>query len=415
MHKVPAITRLIFLPGLSAGSIGLVLDDDQVVWGDCARSALTPPFSDLDAQTSIEQVVAPALVGSKLGEFRKLAGIIENLTESVTREESIPEPEKDDRSEGISRRALLTGRIRAETPPPSPSPTRLVTSEQPLHPAIRYGVSQALLAAVALTQNRSMAELLTDEYDLPRPTTTVPLHAQLDTDQPLESLPQPSPHIESLGYTVPKGDPAEILGANGVILQRFLRILKDKVVATPGWEHHPALHIDLRGGLGQLYGRETGKMLGALYGLEQAAKPLPLRIENAIDHANAGDSASLIAELQSYIRMRNMQVDLVAGDIDTLETARFFAQADAYPILTVTPARLGGLAQSAEAVLACRANGKRIILSADSGDSVGSLQVLSQVALGLQADFVGVSSGCDNPTLVYGEMGRVLVEMGVQG
>ncbi len=79
-------------------------------------------------------------------------------------------------------------------------------------PSLRYGLSQALLTAVAQEQGIGIAEVIAREYGLPRPTAVVPLLAQLDTNRPLESLPQPSSHIAALSYTVPAGDPAEISG-----------------------------------------------------------------------------------------------------------------------------------------------------------------------------------------------------------
>jgi hypothetical protein len=137
-----------------------------------------------------------------------------------------------------------------------------------------------------------------------------------------------------------------------------------------------------------------------------------LRIENPIDHAD--ESASLIAELQGYMHMRKMQVELVAGDIDSLDTALFLARADGYSLLHGAPARLGGFSQAAEALLVCREHGKRIMLSAAPGDTARSLQVLAQAALGLGTDWVGVSTGCDYPALVYGEIRRALVAVGVR-
>jgi len=419
---ISTISRLLFAPGLDSssqagrfvGSVGVVLDDRYVVWGDCVCSAEATPLSTVAARESIESVVSPALVGCKLEGFRGLAGAIESLTEIVTAEEPIPTTEEDSQTDGISRRDLLTGRLRAEARPPSPPPTRFVTSGQPLHPALRYGLSQALLAAVAQDQGLSIAEVIAHEYNLSRPTA-VPLLAQLDTNRPLESLPQPSPHITALGYTVPPGDPADILGDNGVILQRFLRILKERVMAMPGWDTLPRIHVDLRGGLGELYGNNTGQMLGALVGLETSVRPLLLLIEHPIGGDSLPEINAKTRELQEFLRFRKVDVELAAGNIGTLETARTCAQADACTLLNVTPARVGGLAQSAEAVLACRENDKFVMLSADPGDSARSLQVLSQVALGLQADFVGVSAECDDITLVHGEMERALVEMRVRG
>ena len=286
------ITRLLVAPGLevttragrSVCSVGLVLDDKRVVWGDCVHSESTIPLSLERAGESIEKMISPALVERRLEGFRTVSGIIESLRESVLKEELTALPAEESQLDGISRREFITGRLRAESQPPSPP--RLISTEQSLHPALRYGISQALLQAVALDCGISVPEVIVREYKLPCPTAVIPLLAQLDTDRPLETLPMPSPSIVALGYIVPKGDPAEILGDNGVILQRFIRMMKEKMVAMPGWDSLPRFHIDLRGGLGALYGNNIGQMLGALVGLEMAAKPMRLLIENA----DTGDS-----------------------------------------------------------------------------------------------------------------------------
>ncbi len=184
----------------------------------------------------------------------------------------------------------------------------------------------------------------------------------------------------------------------------------------PGWDKPPSIHIDLRGGLGKLYGNNIGRMLGALVGLEISIRPLHLRIENPIEDDSLAEVIASTRGLQEFLRFRKMDVALVAGNIDTLEAVQSMAQADVYSVLNVTPARLGGLWRSAEAVLACRAHGQRIMLNTDSGKSARSLQVLSQVALGLHPDFLGASAaGCNNFAQVNGEMQRALMEIEVRG
>ena len=55
--------------------------------------------------------------------------------------------------------------------------------DSPLHTAVRYGVSQAVLAAVAHGPRRTMAEVVRDEYDTGAPLLPVPLYAQTGDDR----------------------------------------------------------------------------------------------------------------------------------------------------------------------------------------------------------------------------------------
>ena len=390
------ITHLLIAPGLdessqsgrSVCSVGLVLDDKHVAWGDCVCSAQLMPLSVADARKGIDGVVSPALVGNELDGFREMAGTIKSLTETVTREEPIPPPEEYNQPKGISRRDLLRGRLRTEDTPPASNPTRSVTSEQALHPALRYGLSQALLAAVAQDLGISVAEVIAQEYDLPRPTAVIPLLAQLDTNRPLDSLPRPSPYIAALGYTVPQGDPKDILGDNAIILQRFLRILKENVVAMPGWDIPPCFHINLRGGLGKLYGNNTGQMLGALVGLEISVKPLRLSIENPVSGDSLAEVVTKTRELQEFLHFRKMDVEIAVGPVKTISDAQALIDGKALDMLRIDPLQVGDLNTVIEIVLLARAEGKQVMLAMDAGISGHVLQILAQVALAIQPDIV---------------------------
>jgi len=390
------ITHLLIAPGLdessqsgcSVCSVGLVMGGKHVAWGDCVCSAQIMPLSVADARKSIEDVVSPALVGTKLDGFREMAGAIEALRETVTREEPIPPPEENNPPEGISRRDLLRGRLRSEDTPSTSHPTRSVTSQQALHPALRYGLSQALLAAVAQDRGISIAEVVAREYDLPRPTAVIPLLAQLDTNRPLDSLAQLSSHIAAIGYTVPDGEPKEILGDNAIILQRFLRILMENVVAMPGWENPTRIHIDLRGGLGKLYGNNTGQMLGALVGLETSIKPLQLSVENPVGGDSLVEIVARTRDLREFLRFRKMDVNTAVGPVNTISDAQALIDANALDMLRIDPLQVGDLSIVIEIMLLARAEGKQVILAMDAGVSGHALQILAQVALAIQPDIV---------------------------
>lgn len=407
------VTRILLLPGLGGiGSIGLVLNDNQIVWGDCVCSAQMMPLSVADARKSIDGVVSPALVGNKLDGFREMAGTIKSLTETVTRKEPIPPPEENNQPEGISRRDLLRGRLRSEDTPSTSHPTRSVTSEQALHPALRYGLSQALLAAVAQDRGISIAEVVAREYDLPRPTAVIPLLAQLDTNRPLDSLAQLSSHIAAIGYTVPDGEPKEILGDNAVILQRFLRILKENVIAMPGLEIPPRIHIDLRGGLGKLYGNNTGQMLGALVGLETSVKPLRLSVENPFGGDSLVEIVAKTRDLREFLHFRKMDVNIVVGPVNTISDAQALIDANALDMLRIDPLQVGESSTVVEIVLLARAEGKQVMLAMDAGVSGHALQILAQVALAIQPDVVAAPTvGRNNISDVFLEIEKDVREI----
>ena len=110
-------------PGQSL-SVMLILDNGEVAHGDCAVVQYSgvggrdPLFNALESKSIIEQFVAPLLVGKEITDFRSIASEIDNLQ--------------------FSGRRISAG--------------------------IRYGVTQALLDAVAKSRAITMAEVIQDEY-----------------------------------------------------------------------------------------------------------------------------------------------------------------------------------------------------------------------------------------------------------
>ncbi|MCP4424702.1 MAG: hypothetical protein GY803_09435, partial [Chloroflexi bacterium] len=233
----PVITHVLVIPDLDLSrrkdqsqdqifpqkivSVGLVLDGERVAWGNCVadgRDAIghPPRFAAVDGAISIQESVVPALQGQSLSSFRELAAIVESLTEQVTITQSLPQPEPGASVKKISRRDLFTGRLWSPEPKPR---TKQVIIERPLHPAIRFGVSQALLKAAAMTRNLTIAELIADEYGLSLPPSPVPIHLETSGDK--DAINQ-ALHLQvaSVGYRLPGKEPIEELGNNGVILQQ---------------------------------------------------------------------------------------------------------------------------------------------------------------------------------------------------
>ena len=119
-------------------SVMLVLEDGQVAYGDCAAVQYSgaggrdPLFLAKDFIPVIEEYVAPTLAGKEITTFREMCAAMEAIEVEGNR----------------------------------------------LHTAIRYGVSQAILDAVAKANKKMMCEVIADEYNLTPEYRQIPIFTQ---------------------------------------------------------------------------------------------------------------------------------------------------------------------------------------------------------------------------------------------
>ena len=124
-------------------SVMLILEDGQIAYGDCAAVQYSgaggrdPLFLAKDFIPLIDKYIKPQLVGKEADNFRQLAADMEAITIDGKR----------------------------------------------LHTAIRYGVSQALLDAVAKATGRLMCEVVADEYGCTVADKPVPIFTQSGDDR----------------------------------------------------------------------------------------------------------------------------------------------------------------------------------------------------------------------------------------
>ena len=119
-------------------SVMLILEDGQIATGDCAAVQYSgaggrdPLFLAEDFIPLIDKHIKPKLVGKEADNFRALCKMMEDIHIDGKR----------------------------------------------LHTAIRYGVSQAILDAVAKATGRLMCEVVADEYGCTVSETPVPIFTQ---------------------------------------------------------------------------------------------------------------------------------------------------------------------------------------------------------------------------------------------
>jgi methylaspartate ammonia-lyase len=399
-------------------SVGLLLDDGHVAWGDCVsvsysgQAGREPVFRSEQGLATVQRTIAPALEGRELAEFRQLATEVDALTETVeeTRPFSRPQPP---RGEGVSRRTLLTApaRVLQAARGEDLSPVEQVTVERPLHSAIRYGVSQALLHGVALARGTTMAEVIAQEWELPRPNAPVPIHAQSGPERYYNAEKMIVHRIASLPHALVDDIPAQV-GQDGGEMTRFIRWLSQRIGQLGGDDYRPTIHLDLHGALGQLYGDQMGQVLGQIYAWQLAAQPYSLRLESPMILSSRQAQIEAFKTLREYVRLRKMSVQLVADEwANSLDDIYSFAEAGAADMIQVKMPVLGSIHSTVEAILACQANGIGAFVGGSYAETDLSARVSVHVALATQPDLIMAKPGMgvdEAISFVQNEMARAL-------
>jgi methylaspartate ammonia-lyase len=353
--------------------------------------------------------VAPALQGREITTFREIAEEVDGLLETVEIVRPLPEPA------GMTRRDLLAAPARlwraARREGETDVSTERITVERPLHTAVRYGVSQALLRAVAMTRGVTMAEVIAEEWELPLPELPVPIHAQSGGERYHNADKMIARRVASLPHALVDDIP-EQLGEDGAKLTRYVRWLKGRIQELGDADYRPTIHLDVHGALGQIFENELGRVLGHLYALELAAQPYPLRIECPVMMESREAQIEAMTTLREYVRFRRMSVQLVVDEwANTLEDIRAFVDVQAADVIQIKMPDLGSVHSSVEAVLACQAGGTGAFLGGSCCETDLSAQVAVHIALATRPDMMMAKPGMgvdEGTMLVQNEMARIL-------
>ena len=355
-------------------SVMLILEDGQVAYGDCAAVQYSgaggrdPLFLAKDFIPIIEQYIKPRLVGQEADNFRALAAMMEAI-------------EVDGRR---------------------------------LHTAIRYGVSQALLDAVAKASGRMMCEVVADEYGCTVSDHLIPIFTQSGDDRYDNADKMIIKGAQVLPHALINNVETK-LGAHGEKLQEYVAWLRDRILAQRLDEHYnPVLHIDVYGTIGAAFGNHNyAAMADYLAVLEQTAKPFHLRIEGPMDcDCDRETQMEALAGLTAELDRRGINVELVADEwCNTLEDIKLFADHKAGHMIQIKTPDLGGINNTIEAVLYCKEKGIGAYQGGTCNETDRSAQVCVQCAMATQPTQILAKPGMgvdEGYMIVYNEMNRIL-------
>ena len=355
-------------------SVMLVLEDGQIAYGDCAAVQYSgaggrdPLFLADEFIPLIEKHIKPELVGKEADNFRGLAAMMEAIQIDGKR----------------------------------------------LHTAIRYGVSQALLDAVAKATGRLMCEVVADEYGCSVAEEPVAIFTQSgdarydNADKMIIKGAQVLPHA-LINNVETK------LGKNGEKLAEYVAWLRDRILAFRADESYaPVMHIDCYGTIGQVFGNNNyAAMADYIEELGRIAKPFLLRIEGPMDcDSNREAQIEALSGLTRELDARGCDVELVADEwCNTLEDIKLFADAKAGHMVQIKTPDLGGVNNTIEAVLYCKEKGIGAYQGGTCNETDRSAQVCVHCAMATQPVQILAKPGMgvdEGFMIVYNEMERIL-------
>lgn len=353
-------------------SVMLVLENGDIGWGDCAAVQYSgaggrdPLFLARDFTPIIEKYIKPVLVGREADSFRDLCRDMEAIQVEGKR----------------------------------------------LHTAVRYGVSQAILDAVAKASHRLMCEVVADEYgcavsDHPIAIFTQSGDARYDNaDKMIIKRADVMPH--ALINHIDK------IGHQGEVLADYVRWLANRIRSLSGDpDYLPVLHIDTYGMVGAVFGNgNITAMADYLQQLEEIAKPFHLRIEGPIDDDEREATIVHLAALTAELDKRGSKVEIVADEwCNTLEDVIEFTDRHAGHMAQIKTPDLGGINNTIEAVLYCKAHGMGAYQGGTCNETDRSAQVCVHAAMATQPVQILAKPGMgvdEGFMIVYNEMQRIL-------
>lgn len=354
-------------------SVMLVLEDGQVAYGDCAAVQYSgaggrdPLFLAEDFIPVIEKEIKPMLIGQEADSFRRLAEMVDH-------------PEK---------------------------------AGKKFHTAIRYGVTQAILDAVAKAKHKMMCDIIAEEYGTTVSDKEIPIFTQSGDNRYENSDKMIIKQADVLPHALINNVKTK-LGEHGELLEEYVAWLRDRILKLRTREDYlPVFHIDVYGTIGAAFGNDNYEaMADYLAKLEQIAKPCHLRIEGPMDVEDRELQMKALAELTRVIDERGIQVELVADEwCNTLEDIKYFADHKAGHMVQIKTPDLGGINNIAEAVLYCKEKGIGAYQGGTCNETDRSAQVCVNIAMAVQPDQILAKPGMgvdEGYMIVYNEMQRIL-------
>lgn len=351
-------------------SVMLRLDDGQVAFGDCADVILAGAagrdrvFKGEEHIAFLEREIKPRLLGRDISVFR---GNAEELDRSIH-------------------------------------------DGKPLHMALRYGITQALLHAAALADHVTMAEIVAREYGSTISSTPIPILASGHRDDPMQLDRLILKQAELLPHA--SFNTVDHIGRTGEKLSAFAETIARRVREIGDADYCPRIHLDVYGTIGELFENNIDAIADYLATLVDVVRPYEFLIESPIIAATQPAQIESYRSLRAALRRKGVAIGVIVNEwCNTLEDIRLFADAAASDFVQVKTPDLGGINNTIEALLYCKAHGMGVCLGGTANETDQSARICTHIGLACSPDFMLAKPGLggDEALMIQrSEMARTL-------
>ena len=360
-------------------SVILVLDDGQAAVGDCAAVQYSgaggrdPLFLASEYLPFLERHVRPVLEGAEIGEFRPMA----------------------DAACGLR----VDGR--------------------PLHTALCYGITQALLEARAKAMRLTRCEVVCREWGLPVDPSPVPIFGQTGDNRYENADKMILKAVDALPHGLINSVDGK-LGRGGEKLKEYLRWLSARIrKLAPFPSYSPDIHVDVYGTVGLAFGDDPKRVASYLAGLQEDADPFRLYVEGPVDMEGKAAQIGALRSIREELARLSSPVRIVADEwCNTLEDVKDFTDAEACHMVQIKTPDLGGIQNTVESVLYCRARGMEAYQGGTCNETDVSARCCVHLAMATHPERMLAKPGMgfdEGFTVVKNEMERIRALLRARG
>lgn len=351
-------------------SIILVLEDGTTACGDCTAVQYSgaggrdPLFLSREYIPFLIEHIKPRLEGLELGNFREAANYFDRLT---------------------------------------------IEGER-IHTALRYGLSQALLAAEAAACKKLMVEIICEQWDLPVNPERVPLFGQSGDDRYIIVDKMILKGVDALPHGLFNNVESK-LGAKGEKLLQYVEWLVKRIYNLRQSDSYlPDLHFDVYGTVGMLFGNDIDLIADYLVQLEKVCGKLALYVECPVIMDNKEAEIECMGKIRRRLRQAGSGVKIVADEwCNTFEDIVEFTDAECCDMIQIKTPDLGGVHNTIESILYCK--GKVETYQGGSCTETDiSARISTHVAMAARPQRMLVKPGMgfdEGFTIVNNEMNRI--------
>ncbi|MEA2084953.1 MAG: methylaspartate ammonia-lyase [Thermodesulfobacteriota bacterium] len=353
-------------------SIMLVLENDDVAFGDAAAVQYSgaggrdPLFLAATYLPFLNDKIAPLIEGEELDSFKRLAEWIDILEFDGKR----------------------------------------------MHTAIRYGLSQVFLDAVARADRKQKTEILCNEYNLPLILEPIPLFGQTG-DNRYEGVDKMIiKHVDVLPHGLINNIPDK-LGVDGGKLREYIDWLAGRIRRLRVDSRYcPDIHIDVYGNIGEIFGNNTDRVADYVASLEKHAMEFKLYIEGPVDVEAKEPQIEALCKIKNRLTSLGSGVEIVADEwCNTFEDIKDFTDAECCHMVQIKTPDLGSIHNIVESILYCKSHGMQSYQGGTCNETDISARTCAHVALSVRPDRMLAKPGMgfdEGYMIVQNEMKRTL-------